>query len=125
MLDSNDVVHIWQQAGNPTPVDRLSFYAEALTAHCAIGECRTLSDAQEDGALLAMFRVDRPHATIPSLHQMPPLALSGYHQLLHELARQGLGPSDEFRAQISRGGHLPETAPRQGVDTEALNGDER
>ncbi|MFJ4170763.1 hypothetical protein ACIPY3_14740 [Paenarthrobacter sp. NPDC089714] len=124
MLDSTDVVRIWQQAGNPTPVARLSFYAEALTAHCPIGACRTLNDAQEDRALLAMFRVDRPHATIPSLHQMPPLALSGYHQLLHELARQGLGPSDGLHAQISGFGHLPEIAPRQGVAIQALNGDE-
>ncbi|XAS74406.1 hypothetical protein VUN82_11525 [Micrococcaceae bacterium Sec5.1] len=93
MIDSTDVVHVWQRAGNSTPVDRLSLYAQALTADCPIGAYRTLDDAQEDKAILALFCVDRPRATVASLHQVPPLALSGYHQLLHDLAREGLGPS--------------------------------
>ena len=113
MLDSTDVVHIWHRAGNPTPVDRLSLYAQALTADCPIGAYRTLNDAQEDRAILALFRVDRPHATIPSLHQVPPLALSGYHQLLHDLAREGLGPSDGFHAQAPTFGHSPDAALRR------------
>ena len=124
MLDSTDVVHIWHRAGNTTPVDRLSLYAQALTADCPIGAYRTLNDAQEDRAILALFRVDRPHATIPSLHQVPPLALSGYHQLLHDLAREGLGPSDGFHTQALKFGHSPVTAPGPRVDTQAFNGGE-
>ncbi|MFH5879347.1 hypothetical protein [Arthrobacter sp. NA-172] len=77
MLESADVVHIWHSAGNLTPVEHLSLYAQALTADCPIGAYRTLNDAQEDRAILALFRVDRPHASITSLHQVPPLALSG------------------------------------------------
>lgn len=122
MLDSTDVVHIWHRAGNPTPADRLSLYAQALTADCPIGAYRTLSDAQEDMAILALFRVDRPRATIASLHQVPPLALSGYHQLLHDLAREGLGPDGGFRGSGARFGHSPDSARHQRVDTPAFTG---
>lgn len=92
MLDTNDVVHVWKHAGNPTPEDRLGLYAGALTADRSVGTYRTLNDDQEDGVILALSRVDHPHATIADLHQCPPLALSSYHQLLYDLARQGLGP---------------------------------
>ena len=122
MLDSTDVVHIWHRAGNPTPVDRLSLYAQALTADCPIGAYRTLSDAQEDMAILVLFRVDRPRATSASLHQVPPLALSGYHQLLHDLAREGLGPGGGFRGVGARFGHSPDSARHQRVDTPAFRG---
>ncbi|WP_211881594.1 hypothetical protein [Pseudarthrobacter albicanus] len=124
MMDSTDVVHVWHQAGNPTPVGRLSLYAQALTADAPIGAYRTLNDAQEDRAILALFRVDRPHATIASLHQVPPLALSGYHQLLHDLAREGLGPDGGFRAEAPRFGHSPDTALHQRVETTAFSGGE-
>ena len=91
-MDSTDVVRAWHHAGNPTPLERLSRYAQALTAGHRIGAYRTLSEAQEDGALLSLYRVDRPHATIADLHQVAPLALSSYNQMLHDLAREGLGP---------------------------------
>ena len=91
-MDSTDVVRAWCHAGNPTPLDRLGRYAEALAASHRIDAYRTLSEPQEDGALLSLYRVDRPHATIADLHQVAPLALSGYHQMLHDLAREGLGP---------------------------------
>jgi hypothetical protein len=93
-MDSNDVVLIWHQAGNPTPVSRLSLYAQALALEYRIGAYSVLGDAQEDRVLLAFYRVDYPHATIADLHQAPPLALSGYHQLLHDLAREGFGPHE-------------------------------
>lgn len=124
MIDSTDVVHVWQRAGNSTPVHRLTLYAQALTANCPIGAYRTLNDAQEDKAILALFCVDRPRATIASLHQVPPLALSGYHQLLHDLAREGLGPGDGFRAEAPRFGHSPDTALHQRMDTPAFRGGE-
>ncbi len=92
MMDSTEVVHAWHRAGNPTPMERLSLYAQALTSACPIGAYRPLDDAQEDRVLLALYRVDCRHATIATLHQVPALALSGYHQLLHDLARVGLGP---------------------------------
>lgn len=124
MLESTELVHIWRQAGNTTPVDRLSLYAQALTAACPVGAYRTLNDAQEDRALLALFRVDHPYATLPSFHQVPPLALSGYHQLLYDLAREGLGPSDDFHAREPRFGHGSDAAPRHRVDALAFNGGE-
>lgn len=124
MLDSADVVNVWQRAGNSTPVHRLSHYAQALTENCPIGAYRTLNDAQEDKAILALFCVDRPRATIASLHQVPPLALSGYHQLLHDLAREGLGPGGGFRAEAPRFGHSPDTALHQRMDTPAFRGGE-
>lgn len=122
MLDSTDVVYAWQRSGNSTPVDRLGLYAQALTADCPIGAYRTLDDAQQDKAILALFCVDRPGATIASLHQMPPLALSGYHQLLHDLAREGLGPGGGFRAEAHRFDHSPDTALHQRGDTPAFRG---
>ncbi len=125
MMDSTDVVHVWHRAGNPTPVERLSLYAQALTADCPIGAYRTLNDAQEDRALLALFRVDRPHATIASLHQVPPLALSGYHQLLHDLHHEGLGPGGGFRTETPHFGHSPRTASHQRVETPAYRGGEQ
>lgn len=91
-MESIDVVDIWHRAGNPTPASQLRQYAQALTAGAQLGTYHSLSDEQEDAALLALIRVDRPRATIASLHQVPPLALSQYHQLLHELAREGVGP---------------------------------
>lgn len=124
MIDSTDVVHVWQRAGNSTSLDRLSLYAQALTADCPIGPYRTLDDAQEDKAILALFCVDRPRATIASLHQVPPLALSSYHQLLHDLAREGLGPGGGFRAEAHRFGHSPDTALHQRGDTPAFRGGE-
>jgi hypothetical protein len=91
-MDSTDVVRAWHHAGNPTPLERLGRYAEALSSSHRIEAYRTLTEAQEDGVLLALYRVDRPHATIADLHQVAPLALSGYQQMLHDLAREGLGP---------------------------------
>ncbi|MDR6637042.1 hypothetical protein [Paenarthrobacter nitroguajacolicus] len=91
-MDTTDVVLAWQHAGNLIPLERLGRYAQALTASHRIEAYRTLSDAQEDGAILALYRVDRPHATIADLHQIAPLALSSYYQMLHDLAREGLGP---------------------------------
>jgi hypothetical protein len=125
MLDSADVVHVWRQAGNTTPVDRLSLYAQALTAACPVDAYRTLNDAEEDRALLALFRVDHPYATLPSFHQVPPLALSGYHQLLYDLARQGLGPSDGFHTREPRFGHASGAAAHRDADTMAFHGGER
>ncbi|MFF1828242.1 hypothetical protein [Paenarthrobacter sp. NPDC058040] len=93
MWDDAEIVEAWNRAGNHTPNHRLNLYAHALTAHCPVGAYHVLSDDQEDQAILAMFRVDRPKATIADLHQIPPLALSTYHQMLHDLARVGLGPS--------------------------------
>ena len=92
MCGTDDVVSAWNHAGNPTPNDRLGRYAQALTAARQVGVYRALSDDQVDHAILALYRVDRPHATIADLRQAPPLALSSYHQLLHDLAREGLGP---------------------------------
>ncbi|MFK0009622.1 hypothetical protein ACIQTZ_21480 [Paenarthrobacter sp. NPDC090520] len=91
-MDHEDTVTIWRRAGNQTPPRQLSLYAQALVRECPVGTYRALNDAQEDQALLALFRVDRPQATLASLHQLPALALSSYHQLLHDLAREGLGP---------------------------------
>ena len=124
MLDSTDVVQVWHRAGNPTPVDRLLLYARALTADCPIGAYRTLNDAQEDMAILALFRVDRPRATMASLHQVPPLALSCYHQLLHDLARDGLGPGGGFSGEGARFDHSPDSA-RQRADAPAFSGGQR
>ncbi|WP_369046665.1 hypothetical protein [Sinomonas sp. P10A9] len=92
MVDVNDVVHVWSRAGHGTPHDRLGLYAQALTAHRPVGPYRALDDAQEDGAILALYRVDRPQATIADLRQLPALALWSYRQMLHDLAREGLGP---------------------------------
>ena len=92
MLDIDDVVQVWSRAGNPTPNLRLGLYARALAADGPIGAYRVLDDDQEDRVMLALYRVDRPHATMADLHQVPPLALSSYHQLLHELASEGVGP---------------------------------
>ncbi|MEA5456606.1 hypothetical protein SPF06_17920 [Sinomonas sp. JGH33] len=75
-----------------TTVERLGRYAEALASEQPIGAYHALDDDQEDRAILALYRVDRPHATIEDLRQIPPLALSCYHQMLHDLAREGLGP---------------------------------
>ncbi|NUP74398.1 MAG: hypothetical protein HOQ07_07095 [Sinomonas sp.] len=91
-MDSNDAVRAWNHAGNPTPLERLSRYAQALSVGHRIDVYRTLTDAQEDHAILALYRVDRPQATIADLHQVAPLGLSSYHQMLHDLAREGLGP---------------------------------
>ena len=103
MLDSEAVVRAWNRAGNPTPNERLTLYAQALAAEAPIGGYRALDDDQEDRAILALYRVDRPHATFEDLHQAPPLALSTYHQLLHDLAREGLGPL-ESRVKVPMGG---------------------
>lgn len=94
MLDTDEVVRAWSHAGNQTAESRLHSYARALTASCSVGGYRTLSDIEEDRALLALYRVDRPHATVADVHQCAPLALASYHQLLHDLAREGLGPVD-------------------------------
>ncbi|WP_415853296.1 hypothetical protein [Sinomonas sp. G460-2] len=103
MLHTSDVVHAWNRAGNYTPDDRLGLYAQALAATSAIGAYRVLDDYAEDLAILALYRVDRPHATIADLHQVPPLALASYHQLLHDLAHEGLGPADS-RGSVPMGG---------------------
>ena len=92
MIGVDEVVRIWSGNHVPTTMERLGRYARALVAERPIGAYRALDDEQEDRAILSLFRVDRPHATIADLHQMPPLALSGYHQMLHDLAREGLGP---------------------------------
>lgn len=101
-METEDVVRAWCRAGNNTPRERLTQYARALAADCPMGAYRALDDEREDRAILALYRVDRPHATIPDLHQVPPLALSGYHQLLHDLARAGLGPLPSGR--VAAGG---------------------
>lgn len=92
MVGVDDVVRIWSLCRIPWTLERLARYAEALVAERPIGAYRALDDDQEDRAILSLYRVDRPHATIADLHQVPPLALSGYHQMLHDLAREGLGP---------------------------------
>ncbi|MDQ4502540.1 hypothetical protein [Sinomonas sp. ASV322] len=92
MLDTNGLVQAWHRAGNSTPDVRLSLYAQALTADGPVGPYHALDDAGEDRAILAMYRVDRPAATVADLHQLPPLALSSYRQLLSDLASEGLGP---------------------------------
>ena len=92
MKDIGDLVHVWRHAGTGSPEARLSLYAQPLVADCPVGPYRGLDDTEEDRAILALYRVDRPHATVADLHQMPALALSSYHQLLHDLAREGLGP---------------------------------
>jgi hypothetical protein len=91
-MDTEDVVQAWCRAGNSTPQERLALYARALAADFPIAVYRALDDEWEDRAILALYRVDRPQATIPDLHQVPPLGLSGYHQLLRDLALVGLGP---------------------------------
>lgn len=93
-MDITDLVQAWHRAGNETPADRLSLYARALAAEFPIGAYCTLTDAQEDRAILALYRVDRPRATISDVHQTPPLALSSYHQMLRDLAREGFGPHE-------------------------------
>ncbi|WP_336857783.1 hypothetical protein [Sinomonas albida] len=92
MVGTDDVVHVWHRAGNPMPEQRLGLYAKALTADHPVGAYHALDDDQEDRAILALYRVDRPRATFADLHQAPPLALSSYYQMLHDLAREGLGP---------------------------------
>ena len=92
MVGVEEVVRIWSLCRIPATLERLGRYAAALVAERPIGEYRALDDEQEDRAILSLYRVDRPRATIADLHQMPPLALSGYHQMLHDLAREGLGP---------------------------------
>ncbi|MGN6406555.1 hypothetical protein [Sinomonas sp.] len=89
----HEVVHAWHRAGNPMPDHRLDQYAEALMAERPLGAYHALDDDEEDRAILALYRVDRPGATFEDLHQSPPLALSSYYQLLHDLAREGLGVS--------------------------------
>jgi hypothetical protein len=91
-INTSDLVRAWCHAGNPTPPLRLSRYADALAAGHSIGSYRVLDDSEEESAILAMYRVDRPGATFADLHQAPPLSLSSYQQLLHDLAREGLGP---------------------------------
>ena len=100
MVDVDDVVHVWSRSGNRTPNDRLGLYAQALTADRPVGPYRALDDEQEDRAILALWRVDRPSATIADLHQVPALALSCYRQLLHDLARGGFGPLFPRRTQL-------------------------
>ena len=94
-MDITDLVQAWNCAGTGIPEHRLGLYAEALVAHRPIGPYRSLTDEQEDRAILALYRVDRPRATFEDIHQKPPLALSGYHQLLGDLARLGFGPIKE------------------------------
>ena len=102
-MDTKDLVRAWHRAGNDTPDDRLGLYAQALGAATPIGSYRVLSEAQEDRAILALYRVDRPRATFADLHQTPPLALSSYHQLLRDLAREGFGPHEPASAtRVSR-----------------------
>ena len=107
MVDVDEVVHTWNRSGNRTPNDRLALYARALVANRPVGHYRALDDQQEDSAILALWRVDRPHATIADLHQAPPLALSCYHQLLHDLARGGLGPLFSRRRGLLASLRLP------------------
>ncbi len=92
MVGVDDLVRVWTLTGTPMGAERLGRYARALVAERPVGPYRALDDDQEDLAILSLIRVDRPHATIEDLHQMPPLALSGYHQMIHDLAREGLGP---------------------------------
>lgn len=92
MVGVDEVVRAWSLAGTSTAGDRLSRYARALVAERPLGPYRPLDDDQEDLAILALYRVDRPHATMADLHQVPALALSSYHQMLHDLASEGFGP---------------------------------
>lgn len=92
MVGIDDVVRAWSLTGTPATQDRLNSYARALVAARPLGAYRPLDDDQEDLAILALYRVDRPHATMADLHQVPPLALSSYHQMLHDLASEGFGP---------------------------------
>ena len=55
-MESIDVVDIWHRAGNPTPASQLRQYAQALTAGAQLGTYHSLSDEQEDAALLALIR---------------------------------------------------------------------
>ncbi|WP_369046564.1 hypothetical protein [Sinomonas sp. P10A9] len=105
MVDVSEVVHVWSRAGHGRNHGRLGLYAQALTADRPVGRYRALTDDQEDRAILALYRVDRPQATIADLHQIRPLALSGYSQLLHDLAREGFGPIHESAA-LRMGGLL-------------------
>ncbi|MGY3565085.1 hypothetical protein [Sinomonas sp. RB5] len=100
-MDPADVARIWHRNGSSFPANRLSLYAHALVAHRPIGPYQTLDDEQEDRVILALFRVDRPRATFEDLHQAPALALSSYHQLLQDLAREGFGPYEPTPAQAS------------------------
>jgi hypothetical protein len=94
MVGIDEVVRVWSSAGIPETTERLGRYARALVDDWPIGPYRALDDDEEDRAILSLYRVDRPHATMADLHQVPPLALSAYHQLLHVLANEGLGPLD-------------------------------
>ena len=105
MAGTSDVIRAWHRAGNPTPDDRLGLYAQALMNDRPIVAYHALGDDEEDRAILALYRVDRPRATFGDLHQAPPLALSCYRQLLHDLARGGLGPL------VSRRGSLVGSQP--------------
>ncbi|MEA5457288.1 hypothetical protein SPF06_21435 [Sinomonas sp. JGH33] len=93
-MNAADVVSALCHAGNPTDPRLLLRYAEALDASQPIGPRTRLTEDQEDRALLALVRVDRPRATLEDLHQIPPLALSPYSQVLYDLAGEGLGPHD-------------------------------
>jgi hypothetical protein len=92
MVGIDELVRIWSAGGFSTTPDRLGRYAKALVTERPVGTYRVLDEEQEDRAILSLYRVDRPHATIADLHQLPPLAVAGYHQMLHDLAREGLGP---------------------------------
>jgi hypothetical protein len=98
MAGIDEVVRVWSSAGIPTANDRLGRYAQALVAVRPIGPYRPLDDDQEDEAILTLYRVDRPHATMADLHQVPALALSCYHQMLRDLASEGLGPVQPARS---------------------------
>jgi hypothetical protein len=99
-MDIMDLVRAWHRAGSVIPANRLGLYAQALVAHRQIGPYRSLTDEQEDRAILALYRVDRPRATFEDIRQAPALALSSYYQLLHDLAREGLGPHEPEPAQV-------------------------
>lgn len=94
MAGIDEVVRAWSSAGTATTTDRLGRYARALVAERHVGPYRPLDDDQEDQAILSLYRVDRPRATMADLHQVPPLALSCYRQMLHDLASEGLGPTE-------------------------------
>lgn len=111
MHDSSTIVLAWHRVGNATSLDRLGLFAQALVEH-RVGPYSVLTDAEEDEAVLALFRVDRPRATIADIRQTPPLALSSYYQLLHDLARAGLGPHPLPRANGSMPGRTVESPSR-------------
>ena len=76
------------------------------------------------------YRVDRRHATMTDLHQAPPLALSGYHQLLHDFASgravrvpRSCGGRPQGRTQEQAGGTRAQRLLARQLEVAAILGD--